>query len=126
MSEREVLTDVDYTSEYDENGEIVYVCLHCDERYDWGLIQNHVREEHFITTNERPVTRKRINIYTDAPIDGLSPDQKKNMLNLARKALQKQVLEEELDANWNTVTATIEPAAIGHGQTRCWMEVEVR
>jgi uncharacterized OsmC-like protein len=77
-------------------------------------------------SDERPVTKKRINIYTDAHIDDLSPDQKKNMLNLARKELQRQILEAELEANWSSVTATIEPAAIGHGQTRCWMEVDVR
>ena len=126
MSEREVTFDIDYTSEYDENGKVVYICYHCDERYDWGEIQEHVRATHFIANVDRPVTRKRINIYTDAAIDDLSPDQKKNLLNLARKELQRQILEAELDANWNSVTATIEPAAIGHGQTRCWMEVEVR
>lgn len=69
---------------------------------------------------------KRVNLYTDLAVADLSPDQKKNFLNLARKELQKQVIDEGLEANWSTVTSNIEPAVIGHGQTRCWMEVEVR
>ena len=70
--------------------------------------------------------KKRVNIYTDLAVDELSDDQKKNLLNLARKELQRQVLKDELEVNWSTADANIEPAAIGHGQTRCWMEVEVR
>jgi hypothetical protein len=70
--------------------------------------------------------RKRVNLYTDVAVDDLSDEQKKNFLNLARKELQKQVIEARLEARWNTATSNIEPAAIGHGQTRCWMEVEVR
>ena len=70
--------------------------------------------------------KKRVNLYTDAAVADLSPDQRKNFLNLARKELQKQILAEELEVDWHTATANIEPAAIGHGQTRCWMEVEVR
>lgn len=70
--------------------------------------------------------KKRVNLYTDVAVTDLSDEQKKNFLNLARKELQRQVLEAELDANWHTVVANIEPASIGHGQTRCWMEVEVR
>jgi len=70
--------------------------------------------------------KKRVNLYTDAAVEDLSPDQRKNFLNLARKELQRQVLDEGLEVNWNTATANIEKASIGHGQTRCWMEVEVR
>lgn len=70
--------------------------------------------------------RKRVNLYTDVAVADLSDDQKRNFLNLARKELQRQILDEELEVLWNTATSNIEPAVIGHGQTRCWMEVEVR
>jgi hypothetical protein len=70
--------------------------------------------------------KKRVNLYTDAAIADLSDEQQKNLRNLARKELQRQVLDEELEALWSSVVCEIEPAAIGHGQTRCWIEVEVR
>lgn len=70
--------------------------------------------------------KKRVNLYTDAALEDLSADQQRNFLNLARKELQRQVIDEGLEAQWNTAEGRIEKAVIGHGQTRCWMEVEVR
>lgn len=70
--------------------------------------------------------KKRVNLYTDLPVEQLSNDQRINFLKLARMELQKQVLDEGLYADWSSVTSNIEHAAIGHGPTRCWMEVDVR